>query len=84
MTFLIKCDIYTSLTKRRFRSIATPAALLQDTFIKERPMEVIDKEEYEIINGVKVKKNKKAFSVTEDEDTKNSEDNLVCFAGDDM
>lgn len=57
---------------------------MQDTFIKERQMEVIDKEEYEIINGVKVKKTKKAFSVTEDEDTKNSEDNLVCFAGDDM
>lgn len=46
--------------------------------------EIIDKEEYEIIDGKPVKKIKKAFSSTEDEDVKNSEDNLVNFAGDDI
>lgn len=46
--------------------------------------EIIEKEEYEIIDGKPVKKVKKAFSSTEDEDTKNSEDNLVCFAGKDI
>lgn len=46
--------------------------------------EIIDKEEYEIIDGKPVKKTKKAFSTTEDEDIKNSEDKLVNFAGDDL
>jgi hypothetical protein len=46
--------------------------------------EIIEKEEYEIVDGKPVKKTKKAFSTIEDEDVKNSEDNLVNFAGDEL
>ena len=44
--------------------------------------EIIEKEEYEIVDGQPIKKTKKAFSSIEDDDVKNSEDNLVNFAGD--
>lgn len=46
--------------------------------------EVIEKEEYEIVDGKPVKKTKKAFSSIEDAAVKDSEDKLVNFAGDNV